>query len=196
MSVREKEDRYVAAELCAVGVNVSSVYDLVNSKKRYREAIPVLVRLLDEVSDESIREGIVRALTTKDARGVADSALLREFRKPSAGKLFRWAVGNALSVVASDKDFDEIAKLVTDPSFGKAREMLAVALGNMKSPRASELAVQLLEDDEMAGHAIIALGKIGDPATRRAVEPFLTHDKAWIRKEAQRTLTKLDKAST
>ena len=99
MSVGEQEDQYVAAELRRVGINVSSVYDLVNSKRRYKEAIPVLVRLLHEVSDEVIREGIVRALTTKDARGVVNSALLNEFRRPSAGELFRWTVGNALSVL-------------------------------------------------------------------------------------------------
>jgi HEAT repeat protein len=75
------------------------------------------------------------------------------------------------------------------------RPSLAVALGNMKAPRAPELAVQLLEDDELAGHAIIALGKIGAPKARRSVEPFLTHGKSWIRKEAQRTIKKLDKAS-
>ena len=84
---------------------------------------------------------------------------------------------------------------MTDPSFGKAREMLAVALGNMKAPRACELAVQLLENDEVAGHAIIALGKIKNPATHRSVEPFLTHDKTWVRKEAHRTIKKLAKAS-
>ena len=45
---------------------------------------------------------------------------------------FKWAIGAALWVVADDGVFEQVVELVQDKRHGKAREMLAVALGNMR----------------------------------------------------------------
>ena len=53
------------------GLRVSSVFDLVNARSKYPAAVPVLLRLLPKLKNHIVREGAVRALTVKEARGVA-----------------------------------------------------------------------------------------------------------------------------
>jgi HEAT repeat protein len=73
--------------------------------------------------------------------------------------------------------------------------MLAVALGNMRDPRAVDVLVELLDDEEIAGHALMALGKLKARAAMPAIRRFLEHPKPWFRKEAERALAKIQKAS-
>lgn len=51
--------------------------------------------------------------------------------------------------------------------------------------------IELPNDEEVAGHAVIALGQIRDPRAAQAFEPFLAHEKAWIRKEAKKALKRI-----
>jgi hypothetical protein len=41
---------------------VNNIYDLVNTKEAYPEAIHVLIGLIEEINDFNIKQGIVRAL--------------------------------------------------------------------------------------------------------------------------------------
>lgn len=197
MNLLEKEDQRIAAELRAVGIKVDGVYDLVNSRRSYKEAIPVLVELLPTVQDTRIKEGVVRALAVKEAVGEdVARAMIREFEAidpsgPPVEQGLKWAIANTLSVVARDPVFEEVAALARDQRHGKAREMLAEALARMKDPRAVEVLVELLDDDEVVGHAVVALGKLKARAARPAIERFLDNPKAWIRKEAERALAKI-----
>jgi len=190
----DAEDRRVARALRSVGVEVSSVWDLVNEARPYPEAIPILLQWLPKVTDDRIKEGIIRALTVKEARGIAAKPLIREFEESKDLYGAKWAAGNALSVVADDSVFGDLTRLARDKRHGKAREMVVVALGNMKNPRAVDVLVELLEDDEAAGHAIIALGKLKAKKARSYIEPFLSHPQQWIRTEAKRALAKIDRA--
>lgn len=202
MTLLEKEDQRVAAELQKAGIKVNGVYDLVNTRRSYKEVIPLLVRLLPSVKDDRIKEGVVRALAVKEAVGEDVSrAMIREFEAispsaPPSEQALKWAIANTLSVVARDSVFEEVAALARDKQHGKAREMLAVALGNMKDPRAIDALVELLNDDEVAGHALIALGKLKAVKAKPAIERFLDHPKPWVRKEAERALKRTEKATS
>jgi len=72
--------------------------------------------------------------------------------------------------------------------------MLALSLGNMKNQRAEDVLIDLLDDDEVAGHAIIALGKLKSKKAYPAIKRFLIHPKSWVRNEAKKALAKIDKA--
>jgi HEAT repeat protein len=65
----------------------------------------------------------------------------------------------------------------------------------MKDPRAVDVLIDLLDDDDVAGHAVVGLGKLRASKARQRVEEFLAHPKAWVRREAKRALAKIDKAS-
>ena len=166
------------------------------NKSNYQRAVPILLRWLPQIDDLRVKSEIVSTLSVKWARPTAAPILIDEFlRAPDyTVSSYKWAIGNALSVVADDSVFDEIVKLVQDKQHGKAREMVVVALGNMSNPRAVDVLLNLLNDDEVAGYAIIALGKLKEEEFKKSIEPFLDHPKAWIRKEAKRALSKIDKA--
>jgi HEAT repeat protein len=157
------------------------------------------VGALPEVDDRDVRETIVRALSVPFAKGSA-RALVDEFSRYDAteplddGFQARWAVGNALAVVADDSVFDELVELVRDVRNGRAREMLAVALAKMKDPAADDVLIGLLDDAEVAGHAVIALGKRRTLRARPRIEPFLEDPKDWIRTEARKALKRIDAA--
>ncbi|MBM3235948.1 HEAT repeat domain-containing protein [Candidatus Poribacteria bacterium] len=190
-----QDDLMVVKALQKVGIEVHSVYDLVNTSQSYEAAIPVLLKLLPEVKEEVIKEGIVRALTVKEARCLASRPLLNEFKLANLSQVnLKWAIGNALSMVAADDVFEELVELAKDKKHVQAREMLILALTNMKNPRAVDVLIEFLKDEEVAGHAIMALGKLKATKAEKAIEPFLGHQKTWIRKEASKALAKIKKS--
>jgi len=193
---REEEDKLVTDALNHLGMDVTGAFDLMTWKEPYPAAVPVLLDCLPRVKDEGIKEAIVRALTVKEARGKADAALVAEFRAipatPTANVGLKWAIANALSVVATDVVFADLVELVRHRQHGKSREMLAVALGNMKNPGAVDVLLDLLKEDEVAGHSLIALGKLKAKKARPQIEGFLNHPKPWVRKEALKALRRVD----
>jgi HEAT repeat protein len=53
--------------------------------------------------------------------------------------------------------------------------------------------IELLSDEDLAGYAIMALGKLKCNEARSVIERFLTHPKHWVRREAQKALKRIDK---
>ncbi|MNC85366.1 PBS lyase HEAT-like repeat protein [compost metagenome] len=91
--------------------------------------------------------------------------------------------------MADDDVLNDIVRLLEDNRYGKAREMLAVALGNMRSPRAVDVLMDLLGDETLAGHAAIALGKLRASTGRDPLRALARrHPKEWVRTEAQKAI--------
>src|SRR5262249_14407375 len=197
---RKEEGAMVVAALRKAGVNANSVYDLVNSKRSYPKAIPVLVEFLSKVSDDRIKEGVARALGVKEAKGIAAKPLIREFeRYPSetpSQKHTKWAIGNALTAIADDSVFYEIVTLINRKGDGQPRSSLVPALCNMVAHReqAIEILMKLLDDEDLKVQAMIALGNLRILQARPKIEPFLRHSDSWVRQQAKRALLKIDKA--
>jgi HEAT repeat protein len=147
--------------------------------------------------DESlISNGRLRCLSVPYAKPTAASPLIDEFRRAEDEKPtgLRWVIGNALEVVGDDSVLDDMIALAKDSRYGKAREMLVMGLGNTSDRRVVPVLIDLLEDDEVSGHAIVALGRLKARAARPHVEPFLKHPNAWVRKEAKKTIERIDKS--
>jgi hypothetical protein len=189
----------LARDLQAAGLPVSDLWELVNAKAPYKAAIPVLVDWLRNVErrvpgpdQRAVREGLVRALSVSAARPGAAPVLIEEFRKSDHSETgLGWVVGNALSVVADDSVFDEIAALAQDPGYGKARQMIVLGLGRSKDPRAVPLLVGLLGDADVTAHAVMALGRLRPHGVRPAVEQLLDHPQALVRREAKKAMARL-----
>lgn len=186
-------------ELSEVGWPVASVSELVNTKRAYPEAVPVLIRWLESLDDGELRkqqrdvEQVVRALAVSAARGKAAPTLVALFRRVQdpTGMGIRWAVGNTLEVVADDSVADELIGLATDRRYGPARQMVVLGFGRLRSERAEATLIELLKDDEVAAHAAMALGKLGSTRAVPALSGLLQHAKPWVRKEAMKALTKI-----
>lgn len=174
---------------------IADVYQLKSNYMKYKDAIPILLHWLPRLSHVAVKEEIVRALTDKQAKPVAAAILIEEFRRADRSwQSYKWAIGNALLVVADESTRQDIIELVKDRRHGRAREMLAVALGNIRDAPVDVL-IDLLNDDEIAGHALMALGKLRAQKARPHIQRFLRASQTWIRNEAKRALAKLDKAS-
>jgi hypothetical protein len=195
---KNREDsKPIIDDLAQIGIYVEWVSDLIYKypsmyQTNHREIIPILLRWLPLIENPDVKEAIVRALSVPWAKGVAARPLIEEFRK-AQNWLLKWAIGNALSVVADKSVFDEVVELVRDKRHGRAREMLPLALVKTKDPRVVPILIELLNDEEIAGHAVSALRRLAPPEARTAIEPFISHPKTWIRNEAKRTLAKIDK---
>ena len=179
-------------DLKAAGFPVGSIDELRRSGICYKAAIPVLLKWLPLVVESGAKESVVRALSVPWAKQIAAIPLVAEFEKqPKGMSLLKWAIGNALSVVADDSVADDLFALAQDKSHGKAREMIVVALGNLRDARTYEVLTRLLEDDEVCGHAIIAIANSNARQAVPSIRRFTTHPKAWVREKAKKAIAKL-----
>lgn len=71
-----KEYSSMIVELANKNIIISDVYDLVNTAESYPDAIPILIKYLTKVNHDKNKEGIVRALAVKEARGKASPILI------------------------------------------------------------------------------------------------------------------------
>lgn len=187
--------RDVLADLAAAGFEVEAIGDLRRLGTPYPQAVPVLLHWLPRVRDAAVKEDIVRTLSVPWATDAA-SLLVSAFEQAEdpTGTGLRWAIGNALEVLANDGIADELIRLATDRRFGKAREMVVLGLGKLRDARVTDVLLNLLSDDEVVGHAVMALGKLRAKTARSRIEPLLNHPKPWVRKEAKKALASIDKA--
>jgi HEAT repeat protein len=85
---------------------------------------------------------------------------------------------------------------MSDSKHGSDRQMIAEALGRIGDPRSIPILLKALEEDGVSGHAIIALGRIGNMSIIKAIEPFKNHKQAWIRKAAKKAIERIEKRSS
>jgi len=71
--------------------------------------------------------------------------------------------------------------------------MIVLALGKMKDQRAADAARELLSDEDVNGHALIALRKLKAMDARPEIEKLIDHPNEWKRSEAKKTLASFDR---
>lgn len=183
----------IKMELSKVGVLINDVYDLVNTKKPYPVAIPILLSLLERGIDHiGMREGVVRALAVKEAVGKVSPVLIAEYnRTPKDEMLLRWAIGNTIYTTITESDVDSILPIIQDKTNGTSRQMFVSALGKIKSEKVEDVLISLLDDEEVAPHALEALGRMKSKKAKDKISILTNHSKVLIRKEALKALKKI-----
>lgn len=183
--------------LLEVGIKVDSVYDLVNTSMSYPEAIQPLIEDLKNIQDVYIKEGIIRALTVKEAKGIANNPLFEEYNKTNviSNSGIRWVIGNAFTVIIRAEDVDRILEIVSNKVNGISRQMFVMALGKIKSRKADieNVLIDLLDDDDVCTHAINTLGKLKSVKTKPLLMTLTEHSRPLVRKEAVKALKKIEK---
>lgn len=181
-------------ELRDAGVPVDDVWDLVNTRVQYPAAVPILLDWLSHrvpVEDIRMREGLVRALTIRAARPAAFPVLVHEFRT-TEDDIYRWVVGNALSVVADASAYDELVAIILDRRYGWGRERLVEALWRFKkNPRTVPILLDLLNDPEATAWAVRALSRIKPAGIKARMAVLLDHPDPEVRKRAEKALPTL-----
>jgi HEAT repeat protein len=148
----------------------------------YAAAAPILILWLPRAQTPLVKERIVRSLTGEKA-AIPDALgpLVEEFRRADEDEwALKWAVGNALATLADASIVDDLVELAADRRHGKSREMLMDALARTKDERALDLLVELVNDDDMAGHAISALRSLGPKSSL----PYLERARPALERQA------------
>jgi len=140
----------------------------------YEHAMPVLIEWLPRVSDPLLKEILARSLTGEEAaKGEGARALIGEFRKaPSTDEWHspKWAMADALATLADASMADDLLDLIRDKRHGRSRQRLCDALARTKDDRAPDALIALLDEPDLAGHAISALRRFGPKVWRPYLE--------------------------
>lgn len=190
-----EEQAKIVSDLEKMGVYITDIYqELPRNKADWKKATPVLIKWLPQVKNSGLREAVIRLLSVPWLRGdPAGGTLMKMAFNPTLTSDLRWVIGNTIEVIADDKSFSDIKRLVTDRSYGTSRQMFVLALGRMKTPEAVPLLVNLLDDDDVNGHAIAALRKLKAVETVEDVRKLVNYPRTWVRNEAKKTVAKFEK---
>lgn len=146
---RAKEYSGLIEDLSSIGIKISSIWDLVNTKEKYPKAIPFLLKYLPHLKYERSKEGIIRALTVKEAKGQAVPLLIKEYLKtPKEKDHFRWVIGNAVFATVTLDDVASIIPIVINIENGWSREMFVFAIGKFKTDEVKNVLLKLMIDKD------------------------------------------------
>jgi len=181
-------------DLRTVGISISSVWDLVNTKAHYPEAISTLLNHLNLDYNIRIKEGIVRALEVKEAKGIACKELLIEYNnRPVEDSGYRWAIGSTMFVVITINEMDFVIDIVLNKKNGTSRQMFVLALAKIFNPRIEDVLITLLDDEDVVGHAVSVLGKKKSIKAKSKIESLLSSKRSFIRSEAKKALERINR---
>jgi HEAT repeat protein len=187
-----QEIRELSEELKDAGTKYTDPWDLVNTPESYPEAIDILIKHLPRQYHKRNKEGIVRALTVKEAKGKANDALIAEYNRVSKeNDSLRWAIGNAIWFIVTKNDLKSIFKIVENKENGESRSRFIQALGKIKSEESEAVLIKLLNDKEVAVYALQSLGKLKSKKAREKVYMLTNDSNVLIKKEAQKALKKI-----
>ena len=146
------EETALVADVRAVGIDIESVWDLVNRPNDYQPAYPVLVEHLGREYSAHLKEAIARALTVADAAEIAWEPILAAFRAhghrgPGDPPPLKFALGNALAKLMDEEHIAEALGLVTNPEHGESRARIVDFLGDFNKRDDVRQALESLQND-------------------------------------------------
>ena len=187
--MREENKAMIITGLRQRGYSISSINDLMRLSSKERELIPFLTGVLERFTDENDKEFIVRCLGVKGFREIIPK-LLEEF-KTAKGNSYRWAIANSINIIHDMTIEQELITLSGNKKYGTGRQMLVLSLGCYKTDSSIKCLRGLLQDEEVRGHALRALGKCGNSEVLPDIEKYCDSDNRWIRKEALNAAEKI-----
>ena len=104
----------------------------------------------------------------------------------------RWAIGDCIYQIGSTDYIDDYLKIVADKKYGISRQMIVLLLGKLKVEKAIPVLIALIDDADVTGHSINALGQFGKEDLRSCFERFLDHKNSYYRREAQKALKRIN----
>jgi hypothetical protein len=187
----EAEAQPIVADLRAAGFSVSSVGEL---RLRYMPlpgtAVGILLRWLPRVTAAPLQDAIARDLANV-TEPFNVQPLIALFERTSSESL-RWSIANTLAELRPLDARGWIIQALERPEYGRAREMLLLALARI-APRDVANPVLLRHLDEMPGHVALGLAESGGMAEAEALRHKATREKGWVRKELQRAIRRIEK---
>lgn len=201
ISAYRRDAEPVKAALAAVGIDtrdfgrfVSRPLPGVIDPARFDKtrAMPVLLEWLPRVSNERVRETMVRYLSVRAKDGAVADALIPEFRKPG-GAEYKWVVADTLAFVCGPRHFAELTELAADKSYGHSRSPLVEMQWRIKTEAADRVLLDGIADPDVTFQAMSALRRrFGNPAARQHIQVLVDHANDRVRATAQMQLRRID----
>ena len=168
--------------------------DLYKSKELWISCIPTIKEWIFKVKSDDVFEALIRLLAIPPLKKTSTAKeIIGQFYRPGLSSSTKWAVGNTMSIIANDEVLDDIIEIIDDKQNERSRQMFVVALGNMKDPKVVPYLVNLLDDEDLTGHAIMGLSKLKADSTIDDIRKAENHPRPWVRKEVQKTVRKFEK---
>ena len=118
--------------------------------------------------------------------------LLEDYYDDKTTDLTRWFISDTIYTIRSKKYINEYIKMISNPRFGRNRQLIVLLLGRFKEESAIPVLIQLLEDEDVRLHAISALGDFKREEYRPCFERFKDSKHPGWRKYARAAIKKLD----
>jgi hypothetical protein len=152
---REAQSRVVQKalleDLAKAGVNIATVWDLVNTSSPYPSALPILLEHLQKPYPDEEREGIARALAVRATRSIGWQILVDEFCKTDvSNKRVKDALAVALGEASDDSVLTELISIARDKRHGESRVLLLSGIRRSKRPEAKKAIAELAKDPQLA----------------------------------------------
>ena len=154
-----EQEAPVVAALAEVGVEVESVWDLVNGKDdHYADAVPVLVEhLRDDSYPDRVREGIARSLSFRKA-APAWPAIVELYRSTTDSFDLQQGLAVAMAGAVTDETVDELVAEAHREEHGESRLLLLLGLERLRTPKARKALEGLADHPELGDSATKKLG--------------------------------------
>jgi len=155
-----EQEAPVVAALAEVGVEVESVWDLVNRKDdHYADAVPVLVEhLQDESYPDRVREGIARSLSFRKA-APAWPVIIELYRSTTESFDLQQGLAAAMAGTVTDETVDELVAEAHREEHGESRLLLLLGLKRLRTSKATEALEGLRGDPDLGDNAVEQLGE-------------------------------------
>jgi hypothetical protein len=138
-------------DLATIGVEVGSVYDLVNDTVTYEKAIPLLLDHLRREYPDAIREGIARALGIPATRALGWRILVDEYRRTeNRNNRVKDGLAVALAGASDDSVLHELIELAKDKDHGDSRILLLLGIKRSRRPEARQATNELAHDPQLS----------------------------------------------
>jgi hypothetical protein len=128
------EQALLLADLRKIGYRIRWIWDFVNTADGYEDAIPILISHLRRPYSDGTLEGLARALSVSEARGLAGDAVVDVLKKENSSYQLRYAAAIALTVVADRSNHDAIKALLESETHPDVAERLKRALKTASKP--------------------------------------------------------------
>jgi len=127
-----------------------SVDDLVNTRERYDEALPILFEHLTKDYPDEILNAIARALAVPQALPYRPTFINLFRRKPLLSGELRYALGLAIANTTGPANLAETIELARDRSLGDSRMALLFAFKRSRKPEVRQVIEELSSDPDLA----------------------------------------------
>lgn len=197
----EEEWRGVRDALRAAGVEPTDLARFVNrpfleipgfEPERFdaRRALPVLLDWLPRVESPAVRDTLASRIRQAGKGTVSAQALIAAYTKRPS-----WQLGDAIARTMTPAEHEQVVELAADRRAGMERQMLVYALWRIKGERARSLILELVEDPDVARHAIYSLRRAyGNTEARRRLEGIRGHRDEQVREAVDDALKRIERS--